>query len=201
MDKNKILDEMIQRLKNGESEEAVKKDFVSYFGVDALKELYEKNTKRDIYSTMEKDNVLVLLAEENGALRALMKNILLDLETEDELSKSMLRSEMGRFSQISLHFKKVRILLNLLPKEMEEKKKDIEKKEEMILSSLHILSKEKDFHHVDGEVREFLSLVENNIADENHFLLPYLEENDSFEELSFFLPSFDEIGYCLIRIR
>lgn len=200
MDKDKILEDMIRKLREGADEEEVKKEFVSVFGEDALKELYRKNQGKDIYSSMEKDDVLVLLAEENGALRALSKNILLDLETEDDVSKNMLEDEMERLSQISLHFKKVNILLELLPCDMKEKKVILEEEAD-ILSSLNRLHEKKDFHLVSEEVPSLLQDIEEGIVRENHFLFPYLEENYSFEELSFFLPSFDEVGYCLIKIR
>lgn len=201
MNKDKILEDMLRKLREGADEEEVKKEFVSVFGEDALKELYRQNQGKDIYSSMEKDDVLVLLAEENGALRALSKNILLDLETEDDVSKSMLKDEMERLSQISLHFKKVNILLELLPCDMKEKKKEILEKEADILSSLDRLHEKKDFHLMSEEVRSLLQDIEEGIVRENHFLLPFLEENYSFEELSFFLSSFDEVGYCLIKIR
>lgn len=200
MDKDKILEDMIRKLREGADEEEVKKEFVSVFGEDALMELYRKNQGKDIYSSMEKDDVLVLLAEENGALRALSKNILLDLETEDDVSKNMLEDEMERLSQISLHFKKVNILLELLPCDMEEKKVILEKEAD-IMSSLNRLHEKKDFHLVNEEVPSLLQDIEEGIVRENHFLFPYLEENYSFEELSFFLSSFDEVGYCLIKIR
>lgn len=193
-DKTKIIDELLKELKEGKPEEEVKKKFELYFGKDELDSLYKKNA--DVLSCPDyilERNPLVYLAMENGAIRALKKNVLMDLNSEDEISKKMLPIEKERLLDIKKHYEKIR--KTIFPFIGEHLKKE---------QSLTIQKEEKVISYLKGNLDreaffEVLSLIEQNIIEENHLYLPYVEDNYELEEILYFFDEFKKIGTCLLR--
>ena len=187
----------------------LKEEFLSYFPEE--EDAWEKSSKASLPSFQEivssssydeEENPLILMAEENGALRALSKNILLDSKGEDEVAKKMLRDEFGRLSFLSLHYrKKEEILFPYLKKFGIEDLAERKKKDEENLSKIQELKRriEKEEGAPIPEIRLLLDSLESVIVDENHFLLPVLDGNLSEEELSEIKKEMDTIGYFLIR--
>ncbi len=209
-DKAAILERLSQEAKAGKSAEELKEEFLSYFPEE--EDAWEKSSKASLPSFQEivsssssydeEENPLILMAEENGALRALSKNILLDSKGEDEVAKKMLRDEFGRLSFLSLHYrKKEEILFPYLKKFGIEDLAERKKKDEENLSKIQELKRriEKEEGAPIPEIRLLLDSLESVIVDENHFLLPVLDGNLSEEELSKIKKEMDTIGYFLIR--
>ncbi len=171
-----LIDEFLLRLKNGEDEETVRNDYEKAFGKTSL----QSHVKRNEENYLAEENPLLLLAEENGALRALKKNIRFDFSTQDDLSISLLKEEMSRLDQIKYHFKKIEnVLLPFL--DDETKKKEILSREKNILQRMTALEKEENPFANKDEWLSLLDEIETNIVYENHFLLPLMEERlDSF---------------------
>ncbi len=171
-----LIDEFLLRLKNGEDEETVRNDYEKAFGKTSL----QSHVKRNEENYLTEENPLLLLAEENGALRALKKNIRFDFSTQDDLSLSLLKEEIARLDQIKYHFKKIEnVLLPFL--DDETKKKEILSREKNILQRMTALEKEENPFANKDEWLSLLDEIETNIIYENHFLLPLMEERlDSF---------------------
>ncbi len=188
-----LIDEFLLRLKNGEDEESVKADYEKAFGKASL----QFHVKKEEENYLTEENPLLLLAEENGALRALNKNIRFDFQSEDELSLSMLRDEIQRLDQIEYHFEKIENVL-LLFLEDETKKKEILSSEKNILQRKRNLDLENDLFENKKEWLSLLDEIERNIVYENHFLLPLMEEKlDSFQ-LKMIWVSFLNYQNCLL---
>ncbi len=171
-----LIDEFLLRLKNGEDEETVRNDYEKAFEKTSL----QSHVKRNEENYLTEENPLLLLAEENGALRALKKNIRFDFSTQDDLSISLLKEEIARLDQIKYHFKKIEnVLLPFL--DDETKKKEILSREKNILQRMTALEKEENPFANKDEWLSLLDEIETNIVYENHFLLPLMEERlDSF---------------------
>ncbi len=171
-----LIDEFLLRLKNGEDEETVRNDYEKAFGKTSL----QSHVKRNEENYLTEENPLLLLAEENGALRALKKNIRFDFSTQDDLSISLLKEEIARLDQIKYHFKKIEnVLLPFL--DDETKRKEILSREKNILQRMTALEKEENPFANKDEWLSLLDEIETNIVYENHFLLPLMEEKlDSF---------------------
>ncbi len=171
-----LIDEFLLRLKNGEDEETVRNDYEKAFGKTSL----QSHVKRNEENYLTEENPLLLLAEENGALRALKKNIRFDFSTQDDLSISLLKEEIARLDQIKYHFKKIEnVLLPFL--DDETKKKEFLSREKNILQRMTALEKEENPFANKDEWLSLLDEIETNIVYENHFLLPLMEERlDSF---------------------
>lgn len=189
-----LIDEFLLRLKNGEDEETVRNDYEKAFGKTSL----QSHVKRNEENYLTEENPLLLLAEENGALRALKKNIRFDFSTQDDLSLSLLKEEIARLDQIKYHFKKIEnVLLPFL--DDETKKKEILSREKNILQRMTALEKEENPFANKDESLSLLDEIETNIVYENHFLLPLMEEKlDSFL-LKVIWISFLNYKTCLIE--
>lgn len=189
-----LIDEFLLRLKNGEDEETVRNDYEKAFGKTSL----QSHVKRNEENYLTEENPLLLLAEENGALRALKKNIRFDFSTQDDLSLSLLKEEIARLDQIKYHFKKIEnVLLPFL--DDETKKKEILSREKNILQRMTALEKEENPFANKDEWLSLLDEIETNIVYENHFLLPLMEERlDSFL-LKVIWISFLNCKTCLIE--
>jgi len=207
-EKAAILERLSQEAKHGKSAEELKKEFLFYFPEEEV--AWEKSSKASLPSFQEivsssydeEENPLVLMAEENGALRALSKNILLDSKGEDEVAKKMLEEEFNRLSSLFLHYqKKEEILFPYLKKLGIEDLAERKKKDEENLSKIQELKRriEKEEEVPVPEIRLLLDSLESVIVDENRFLLPVLDENLSEEELIEIKKEMDTIGYFLIR--
>ncbi len=190
-----LIDEFLLRLKNGEDEETVRNDYEKAFGKTSL----QSHVKRNEENYLTEENPLLLLAEENGALRALKKNIRFDFSTQDDLSLSLLKEEIARLDQIKYHFKKIEnVLLPFL--DDETKKKEILSREKNILQRMTALEKEENPFANKDESLSLLDEIETNIVYENHFLLPLMEEKlDSFL-LKVIWISFLNYKTCLIDL-
>lgn len=133
----------------------------------------KENDTGDNY--LETENPLLLLAEENGALRALMQNIVFDFSQDDEVSKVVLDGSLARLSAFKNHYRKIdEVLLYFLH---DEKKADEFREEEKSVSDTYD-ELMKDVSDVFGHKKEWIQLLdmmEKNIIHENHFLLPRLE--------------------------
>ena len=208
-EKAAILEKLSKEAREGKSDEELKKEFLFYFPKE--EDAWEKSRKASLPSFPEaissssydeEENPLILMAEENGALRALCKNILFDSNGEDEVAKKMLEEEFRRLSSLSLHYrKKEEILFPYLKKLGFEQLEDRKKKDEENLSVI------KGWKERLGngekipatEIRLLLDSLESVIVDENHLLLPVLDGNLSEEELCEIKKEMDTIGYFLIR--
>lgn len=193
MENEQLIDEFLLRLKNGEDEDAVRNDYEKAFGKISL----QSHVKRNEANYLTEENPLLLLAEENGALRALKKNIRFDFSTQDELSLSLLKEEIARLDQIKYHFEKIeKVLLPFL--DDETKKKEILSREKKVLRRMTALEKEENPFANQDEWLSLLDEIEANIVYENHFLLPLMEERlDSFL-LKVIWVSFLNYKTCLI---
>ncbi len=192
-EKEQIIDEFLLRLKNGEDESIVKADYEKNFGKISLPSHKEKNEEN--YLTEE--NPLLLLAEENGALRALNKNIRFDFQTQDDFSASLLENEIKRLDQIKYHFEKIeKVLLPFL--DDETKKKEILSSERDILQKKTNLEKEERLFENKNGWLSLLDEIEENIVYENHFLFPLMEDRLNSFLLKVIWVSFLNYKTCLI---
>lgn len=204
-EKETIYARLLAELKAGKSEEEVKKEFYEAF---PEQNPWNQSKEEDKGSSSEtpntnylEENPLVVFAEENGALRALMKNIRIDMESKDEVAKRMLLDELNRFGEIAIHYqKKEELLFPLLEKysvdALEERKKE---DDEVLLLQKQNLASLKEGKIDKDRLHQLLQLTEKEITDENHFLLPILDEKMTEEELLALTLASDNIGYCLIR--
>ena len=203
--KEQEIKRLLQELKDGKDEKEVKKEFLALFKEDnwtksSKTPLPDLSTTKETLS-YEDDNPLVIFAEENGALRALLVNIRTDLSSLDEVAVSMLDEELNRLSQIQIHYrKKEEILFPYLTKLDVKGLDQVKSKDEKVLEVLKNLSQSKDPYETKKEgILSLLRQIEENIAYENHFLLPILDDHLKEEELFDIILQSEEIGYCLIR--
>lgn len=197
MEKIEIINHLLEELKSGKSEKEVKEEFIKEFSEEEYLSLMEKYKSYSFSIEKEQKNPLVYLAEENGALRALRKNILLELSYED-FSKEHVRWATERLLQVKKHYAKIQnVLFPFLKGEWEEEKKVISFEEERVVSLLskYLLSFDTEILY------DALLQLEKNIKKENHLLLPYFEERYSLEEMMTFFDDFKRIGGCLISIE
>jgi hypothetical protein len=209
-EKEQILTSLIQKLHDGVSEDLVKEEYLKYF--PEAENAWEKSMKTRV-PEIKKDSVvssyqlerdpLVLLAEENGALRALLKNLYFDLSSErqDDVTFNMIDYEIHRLLSIRLHYEKIQSLLFPLLEERGVKNlKEVEEKENEVVSSLaELADADLKKEEIKEAVVKVLDQIESNIVYENHFLLPVLDgtlleaqkEELLFKEL--------EIGLTLLR--
>jgi DUF438 domain-containing protein len=217
-EKQKILAKLLQDLKEGKSEDEVKQEYLAHFGEDSLKENGKDNwtlsssvnvpklqhTENHDY---EEENPLVVFAQENGALKALLDNIAIDLNNEanDQVGQRMLKDEFKRLSQIEIHFsKKHKILFEFLEKYEVETLTEVRSKDEEILRLIKDLNNQFENNNpyiYREEISHTTSLIREGIAYENHFLLPILDERLNEDELFYIQKRSDIFGYCLIRHR
>lgn len=190
----KIKDEMRQKIKEGVDEDELLLKMKEKYGDILLKNDVHKETS----NYLEEENPLLLLAEENGALRALMKNIRFDFSSFDDVSFHVLKEELKRLDQIRYHYLKIDEVLLYFLKD-EKKEKEIKVKEKNILNTLAHLNEELDIEKYKEDYLLLLDEIEKNIVYENHFLLPCLEERLNSFELQLIWISF--LGYqkCLLR--
>ena len=205
-EKNKILSGLLKELREGKDEEEVKKEFLSYFPDEKealllMKDAY-RNKKFPYAPYEEEDNPLVIFAEENGALRALYRNIRIDNSGNDEVSLSLLKEETRRLLGLSLHYqKKEEVLFPYLRKIdfalLDERKKE----DDALLKAIHeihdYLLKENKIPH--ERISALYDKLEKIILDENRVLLPALEDHLKDSDLNAIKEKMDSYGYFLIR--
>ncbi len=192
-EKVQMIDDFLLRLKNGEDESIIMAEYEECFGKISLPSHKKKNEG----NYLAEENPLLLLAEENGALRALNKNIRFDFQTQDDFSASLLENEIKRLDQIKYHFEKIgKVLLPFL--DDETKKKEILSSERDILQKKTNLEKEgRLFENKNGWL-SLLDEIEENIVYENHFLLPLMEDRLDPFQLKVIWVSFLNYKTCLI---
>ena len=214
-EKQKILAKLLQDLKEGKDEEAVKKEYLAAFGKDSLPDHKDNWTlsstvkvpklQSDENHSYEEENPLVVFAQENGALKALLDNIAIDLNNSDDdpVGKKMLIDEFIRLSEIEIHFtKKHKILFEFLERLEVETLPEVQSKDEEILTLIKHLNQsfKKDSPYLyREEISHVTSLIREGISYENHFLLPILDERLNDDELFYIRKRSDIYGYCLIR--
>lgn len=199
-DKEKYLDDLLQRLKNGESEEEIYKDLLNRYPT-----LGKKDKNSEDNSNYTDMNPLMIFAQENGAIRALIHNITRDINEDDEVSKRILTDEMNRLSNILLHYKKKEmILFPFLKKLNVETLDEVKSKDDIVLLTLNNINiniKKNGIKFYYEDIKKLLNLIEENISYENKFLLPILDEHLSDSELSEIESYSDKLGYAFIRYK
>ena len=205
-EKNKILSGLLKELREGKDEEEVKKEFLSYFPDEKealllMKDAY-RNKKFPYAPYEEEDNPLVIFAEENGALRALYRNIRIDNSGNDEVSLSLLKEETRRLLGLSLHYqKKEEVLFPYLRKidfsGLDERKKEDDALLKAINEIHDYLLKENKIPH--ERISALYDKLEKIILDENRVLLPALEDHLKDSDLNAIKEKMDSYGYFLIR--
>lgn len=209
-EKRKEIEQMLQEMKaSGKSQEELTKEYEKLF----KKNNWETSSKakiptiqNDYYSSLsDQKNPLVLLAEENGAFRALMKTIRIDISHEDSVSLSMLKDSLERIQILSLHYDKMqKLIFPLLAKYEVENISSYIDKEEDVLTSLRKIKVKNDVgispFEYEEEIKDTLDKIETNITYENRFFFPVLEEN--MDEISLYELYLEErqMGFALIRV-
>ena len=208
-DKEKELKRMLDELKEGKSEEEAQQEFDQLFKKDNWETSSQAKIpeirKEAVTSLSDEKNPLVLLAEENGAFRALMKTIRMDLNHEDEVSLHMLKETLQRIQILSLHYDKMqKLIFPLLDKYGIDKLTFYKEKEDHVLVSLKQIKVKNDaginpFFYID-EIKAVLDEIESNIVYENRFFFPVLEDN--MDEIALFELYIQErmMGFALIRL-
>ncbi len=208
-EKRKEIEQMLKEMKVGKSEDEIKKEYEKLFvrnNWETSSQAKVPQTENSTYRSLsDEKNPLVLLAEENGAFRALMKTIRMDLNQEDRVSLSMLKDSLERIQILSLHYDKMqKLIFPLLEKyEVENLSLYIDKEEDVLLLLKKIKVKNdaslSPFEYQD-EIKEALDKMESNIVYENRFFFPVLEEN--MDEISLFELYLEErrMGFALIRV-
>ncbi len=209
-ERRKEIERILKDIKEGKSEEEVKKEYEKLFQkpnnweTSSNAKVPELNDLA-ISSLSEEKNPLVLLAEENGAFRALMKTIKTDLQHEDDVSLHMLHDSLERIQILSLHYDKMqKLIFPLLDRFGVEDLSTYINKEEEVLTSLRKIKVKNDafispFEYKD-EIKEVLDKIESNIVYENRFFFPVLEEN--MDDISLYELYLEErvMGFALIRV-
>ncbi len=209
-ERRKELEQMLKEMKeSNKSDEEIMKEYETFFqrnnwltSSQAKVPVVEKNS----YSSLsDEKNPLVLLAEENGAFRALMKTIRIDLSHDDAVSLSMLKDSLERIQILSLHYDKMqKLIFPLLDKYDVENLFSYIDKEEDVLMSLRKIKVKNDCgispFEYEEEIKETLDKIETNITYENRFFFPVLEEN--MDEISLYELYLEErqMGFALIRV-
>jgi hypothetical protein len=191
-EKQKLIEKYLTDIQSGKEEKLVLAEMESTLGPEFVSALTSKG-KGETQDYREEENPLLLLAEENGALRALMKNIYFDLSTLDDLSKRLLVEEYERLGQIKHHFEKIdKVCLCFLD---DEKSLEIRNAQKKIMKEYHDLEETKDIQSLPLLLED----IEKNIIHENHFLLPLLEEKLDDAQLRMIWIAFMGFDKCLLR--
>lgn len=208
-ERQELLQRLLDELASGKEEEEVKKEFYTLFPDENPWKQSEKASiplKKVIenYDALyEDENPLVIFAQENGAIRALMKNLLLDLEHCDEdLGKRMVVLYIDRLRNIQIHYRKKKEIFLPFLKERNLAIDGILFKDEEVLNSLKNLwtnLKEENVLPYKKDIQEVCIQIEAQIKEENQVILPYIEENASYADYLSFVEESDKIGYCLIQ--
>lgn len=209
-ERRKEIEQMLKDLKDGKSDEEVRKEYQKLFqkpdnwNVSANAKVPEVN-ENTISALSDEKNPLVLLAEENGAFRALMKTIQTDLQHEDDIALHMLKESLERIQVLSLHYDKMqKLIFPLLDHFGVENLSTYINKEEEVLVSLRKIKVKNDasispFEYKE-EIKGVMDKIETNIIYENRFFFPVLEEN--MDEISLYELYLEErmMGFALIRV-
>ncbi len=205
-DKVEFLDHLLEELKKGKSEDEVKKEFLSRYPNEknawnlSSNVPYKVNNSEYSYSSLKDEkNPLVLLAEENGAFRALSQSIRIELNNNDNESKSLITDYLERFRQINLHYKKIQNLLFPYLKTLDANAlRSIKEKEDYITDELNEILQTNEYSK--DKILNVLNKTESNIIHENKFIYPLLEEELSSIELYEIYLKECEIGFSLIKV-
>lgn len=205
-EKEIILEKLMAELKEGKDEEEVRKEYETLFPKEdswsiSSKSKVPKTITTDYTPLSEEKNPLVLLAEENGAFRALMKTIRMDLLQDDEVSRRMILSSLERIQALTLHYEKMqKLVFPLLKKYGIDNTDSFAENENRILHNLKNIEEErKKGEKNDGEIKKILDAIESNIVKENRFFFPVLESNmDEIELYEMYLQE-RMMGFALIR--
>lgn len=195
------LTRLVRELEEGKDREAVLKEYGRIFGKEAADKLLDP---RKAGTKPYDGNPLVLRAEENGALRALLESIKKDFASEkDSIRNKRLSDEFSRLQGLSLHYSKVKeMLLPLLSDlPMESKKEIIQDEEdaiELVRKCSSLLEKGDDLIRAKT-LPSLFSLLELNRKNENCYLLPLLDERLNDRSLYLLKKNRDRKGYFLIR--
>ncbi len=196
-----ILSSLLKELSEGKAEKEVRKEFEDAFGKKALDKLVDPRKEG---AKRFSENPLRLMAEENGALKALRQSLEKDFfSPHDNIRSSRLKDELSRLSSLSLHYDKVKELLFPLlpdlPKEGKEERRKDEKDALFLVKTRKAAIEERD----EGKRKETLPLLlqalDRNRKNENGYLLPLLDERLSDDSLFLLKKRRDERGYFLIR--
>ncbi len=205
-EKEIVLERLMAELKAGKDEKEVREEYERLFPKEDSWSLSSKSkvpeTQHNNYTPLsEEKNPLVLLAEENGAFRALMKTIRMDLMQEDEVSRRMLVSSFERIQALSLHYEKMqKLVFPLLKQYGIENTEAFRENEDRILMNLKTTWKLlKEGTKKEEDIRKILDAIEANIVKENRFFLPVLEAN--MDEIALYEMYLQErmMGFALIR--
>lgn len=196
-----FLTSLLEQKKSGVSDEEIIKEYDKEYGEGSLEKILDprkEGTKR--FS----ENPLILLAEENGALKALLENRKRDLfGPDDSVKESRMKDELFRLKGIILHYQKIEeLILPLLPDLSDEAKGEILSDQKTSLDDINEFSKARKRKDTSLRERIFPSLVSSlsiNIDTENEYLLPLLDERLSPLRLCLLKEQRDRKGYFLLR--
>lgn len=209
-ERRKELEQMLKEMKeSNKSNEEIMKEYEKLFqrnNWETSSQTKVPVVEQNSYSSLsDEKNPLVLLAEENGAFRALMKTIRIDLSHDDAVSLSMLNDSLERIQILSLHYDKMqKLIFPLLDQYDVENLSSYIDKEEDVLMSLRKIKVKNDAgispFEYEEEIKETLDKIETNITYENRFFFPVLEEN--MDEISLYELYLEErqMGFALIRV-
>ena len=209
-ERRKELEQMLKEMKeSNKSNEEIMKEYEKLFqrnNWETSSQTKVPVVEQNSYSSLsDEKNPLVLLAEENGAFRALMKTIRIDLSHDDAVSLSMLNDSLERIQILSLHYDKMqKLIFPLLDQYDVENLSSYIDKEEDVLMSLRKIKVKNDAgispFVYEEEIKETLDKIETNITYENRFFFPVLEEN--MDEISLYELYLEErrMGFALIRV-
>lgn len=209
-ERRKELEQMLKEMKeSNKSNEEIMKEYEKLFqrnNWETSSQTKVPVVEQNSYSSLsDEKNPLVLLAEENGAFRALMKTIRIDLSHDDAVSLSMLNDSLERIQILSLHYDKMqKLIFPLLDQYDVENLSSYIDKEEDVLMSLRKIKVKNDAgispFVYEEEIKETLDKIETNITYENRFFFPVLEEN--MDEISLYELYLEErqMGFALIQV-
>lgn len=209
-ERRKKLERMLKEMKeSNKSNEEIMKEYEKLFqrnNWETSSQTKVPVVEQNSYSSLsDEKNPLVLLAEENGAFRALMKTIRIDLSHDDAVSLSMLNDSLERIQILSLHYDKMqKLIFPLLDQYDVENLSSYIDKEEDVLMSLRKIKVKNDAgispFEYEEEIKETLDKIETNITYENRFFFPVLEEN--MDEISLYELYLEErqMGFALIQM-
>lgn len=209
-ERRKELEQMLKEMKeSNKSNEEIMKEYEKLFqrnNWETSSQTKVPVVEQNSYSSLsDEKNPLVLLAEENGAFRALMKTIRIDLSHDDAVSLSMLNDSLERIQILSLHYDKMqKLIFPLLDQYDVENLSSYIDKEEDVLMSLRKIKVKNDAgispFEYEEEIKETLDKIETNITYENRFFFPVLEEN--MDEISLYELYLEErqMGFALIQV-
>lgn len=190
-----FINNLLKRINNGESKEKLEKEYYEII-----------NEKEDSKSLTYSNNPLILLAEENGAIRALKESINFECTNNemDEISNSLLHIYLNRLSDIKLHYDKIQALVvNRLDKYYIIPKGNIKSNEEKVIETLkYLTSFEGNYNKEEIQlIKSVLEQIEEIIDYENNILLPLLDELISDDELlNMYIEEFS-MGFAFINVK